>query len=76
MVAVCGRPAGLTDLVLGLAAMASMMAVLALGWLHMNVPTMVILGPLMVLQYLYWRRRAGPERTTWQYLQAEPGRAA
>ena len=35
---------------------------------------MVVLGPLMVLQYAYWRRRCGKERTTWQYLQAEPVR--
>jgi hypothetical protein len=33
---------------------------------------MVVLGPLMVLQYAYWRRRRGVEHTTWQYLQAEP----
>ncbi|MCW5853978.1 MAG: hypothetical protein KIT87_28180 [Anaerolineae bacterium] len=71
-----GRRAGLTAFMLGLAAIAIMMAVLALGWLQVNLPAMVILGPLMVLQYRYWRRRAGQERTTWQYLQAEPGRAA
>src|SRR5439155_17604804 len=29
-------------------------------------------GPLMVAQYLFWARRLGTERTTWQYLQAEP----
>ncbi|MEP6774167.1 MAG: hypothetical protein ABJA50_01115 [Chloroflexota bacterium] len=34
-------------------------------------PAMIVLGPLMVLQYLYWSRRQGRERTTWQYLQAE-----
>ncbi len=33
---------------------------------------MVVLGPLMVAQYIYWARRKGQERTTWQYLQAEP----
>jgi len=26
----------------------------------------------MGLQYLYWRRRRGQERTTWHYLQEEP----
>jgi hypothetical protein len=35
-------------------------------------PVMVVLGPLMLLQYLYWRRRRGQERTMWQYLQEEP----
>jgi hypothetical protein len=34
-------------------------------------PVMVVLGPLMMLQYAYWRHRR-QERTTWQYLQAEP----
>jgi len=29
---------------------------------------MVVLGPLMVLQYGYYRRQRGLERTTWQYL--------
>ena len=33
---------------------------------------MVVLGPLMVLQYGYWRLRRGRERTTWAYLQSEP----
>jgi hypothetical protein len=37
-------------------------------------PVMVVLGPLMVLQYVYWRRACGPERTTFAYLQAEPSR--
>ena len=32
---------------------------------------MVVLGPLMIAQYTYWRR-CGPERTTVQYLRAEP----
>jgi hypothetical protein len=35
-------------------------------------PVMVVLGPLMVLQYAWWARRRGPERTTRQYLQVEP----
>ncbi len=34
-------------------------------------PVMVILGPLMVVQYFYWSHRGGPERTTGQYWQAE-----
>jgi hypothetical protein len=35
-------------------------------------PVMTVLGPLMVLQYLWWSRRLGPERTTRAYLLAEP----
>jgi hypothetical protein len=30
-------------------------------------PIMVVLGPLMALQYMVWRRRYGLERTTYQY---------
>jgi hypothetical protein len=35
-------------------------------------PVMIVLGPLMITQDIYWWRRRGPERTTWKYLQAEP----
>jgi hypothetical protein len=39
--------------------------------LQVVFPVMVVLGPLMVLQYLYWVRREKQERTTQQYLRAE-----
>jgi hypothetical protein len=64
-----GRQAGLAALLLTGIALAS---VLALP-LQTAFPVMVVLGPLMILQYLYWRRRCGPERTTCQYLQAKLG---
>jgi hypothetical protein len=35
-------------------------------------PVMVVLGPLMVLQYVRWASLRGAERTTATYLQAEP----
>ena len=35
-------------------------------------PVMVVLGPVMLVQYGWWRRASGAERTTWQYLQTEP----
>jgi hypothetical protein len=38
---------------------------------RVTVRAMVALGPLMVAQYLFWNRRRGSERTTWQYQQAE-----
>jgi hypothetical protein len=41
------------------------------GNLGEGFPVMVALGPAMVLQYAYWRRRQGAERSTWQYRQAE-----
>ena len=63
-----GRPAGLVALVLALAAIGTLLALPLQG----GFPLMVVLGPLMGLQYLYWRRRRGQERTTWHYLQEEP----
>lgn len=59
-----GRLAGITALVLALAAIGMP--------LQGPFPTMVVLGPLMVLQYLFWSRQRGQERTTFQYLQQEP----
>jgi hypothetical protein len=35
-------------------------------------PAMIVLGPLAVVQYVYWSRRLGPERTTQVYLRMEP----
>ena len=63
-----GRTAGLVALLLAFAAIGTLLALPLQGFF----PVMVILGPLMVLQYLFWRRRRGRERTTWQYLQEEP----
>jgi hypothetical protein len=66
-----GRTAGLTAMTIGLGAITLLILSLIFGLLRGAVPVMVLLGPLMVLQYAYWRRRH-QERTTWQYLQAEP----
>ncbi|HMA38272.1 MAG TPA: hypothetical protein VKY74_27745 [Chloroflexia bacterium] len=63
-----GRPAGLIALLLAAATIGG----LFLLPITTIFPVMVLLGPLMIGQYLYWARRAGAERTTWQYLQAEP----
>jgi hypothetical protein len=35
-------------------------------------PVMTAIGPAMALQYAWWSRRRGPERTTRDYLAAEP----
>ena len=64
------RSAGIMALVLALSAVGMLLALPLQG----VFPVMVVLGPLMVLQYLYWRRRRGRERTTRQYLQKEPVR--
>jgi hypothetical protein len=62
-----GRAAGITAMVIALLALGTMLALP----LKVVFPAMVVLGPLMVLQYLYWRRQRGQERTMWQYLQEE-----
>jgi hypothetical protein len=67
-----GWSAGLTAMFIALGAIGTIFILPLLGLLSGTFPVMVVLGPLMVLQYLYWRRRCGLERTTWQYLQAEP----
>jgi hypothetical protein len=66
-----GRRAGLTAAALAVATLAALLALLDLGLVRTTIPAMVALGPLTVAQYLGWRRR-GRERTTWEYLQAEP----
>jgi hypothetical protein len=66
-----GRPAGLAGLGIGLAVVGAVLAALETGAIDTAIPAMVVLGPVMVAQYAYWARRL-PQRTTWQYLQAEP----
>jgi hypothetical protein len=66
-----GRQAGRAALVLGLSAVAAVLSLRIVGLRYSVFPVMVVLGPLMVGQYLYWRHRCGPERTTRQYWQAE-----
>jgi hypothetical protein len=63
-----GRRAGRVALCLAIGALVAVLALPASGLLRGTFPVMVVLGPLMLLQYLTWRRRVGEERTTWQYL--------
>lgn len=67
-----GRPAGIAAIIIVLSATAAVIAFLQLAEVRVTLPAMTVLGPLMVLQYGYWKRRQGQERTTRQYLQAEP----
>lgn len=62
-----GCQAGRVALGLALAALTGLFMLPLAGFF----PVMVVLGPLMLTQYAYWRRRAGTERRTWEYLQAE-----
>lgn len=67
-----GRRAGMFALIIGLGTISLLVFALTFGWLVGAVPVMVVLGPLMVFQYVYWYRRQHQERTTWQYQLAEP----
>jgi hypothetical protein len=67
-----GRTAGILAMTIGLGAISLLILSLIFGLLVGTFPVMVVLGPLMVLQYGYWHRRQEHERTTWQYLKAEP----
>ncbi len=67
-----GRGAGLAALAASLAAIGVLLGLAGLGALGEAFPLMVVLGPLMVLQYGYWIRRRWQERTTIEYLRAEP----
>jgi hypothetical protein len=67
-----GRAAGIASLAGNLSLIVLLLSVAVLSRLQVLFPVMIVLGPLILLQYGYWRRRCGRERTTWQYLQAEP----
>jgi hypothetical protein len=66
-----GRTAGLWGLGIGLTVLAGVLLVIELGAIDSAIPVMVVLGPLIVAQYRFWDRRL-EQRTTWQYLHAEP----
>jgi hypothetical protein len=67
-----GRRAGALALAVSVGVVAVMLAVIDLRLIRIPVPAMVVLGPLIALQYGYWRARKGGERTTRVYLRAEP----
>ncbi len=67
-----GKRAGQIAIGVALATILAIFAVGVAGWLEGTFPVMTVLGPLMVLQYLWWSRRLGPERTTHAYLLADP----
>lgn len=67
-----GRRAGWSALVVSLAVIVSLLAAAGADMLSATFPLMVVLGPCMVVQYAFWIRRRGRERTMREYLQAEP----
>ena len=66
-----GRLAGLISLVLALGTIGVVLAFPS----RQGFPVMVVLGPLMALQYIYWCWQRGQERTTMQYLRENPVRS-
>ena len=66
-----GRAAGLVAVLVALGTVAGLMLLGAAGALRGAFPVMVVLGPLLVAQHACWSRR-GAERTTAEYLVAEP----
>jgi hypothetical protein len=66
-----GRVAGIASLASNLILIVVLLTVAVFSRMQVLFPVMILLGPLMIAQYLYWRRHV-PERTTWQYLQTEP----
>jgi hypothetical protein len=67
-----GRAAGTASLVGNLSMIVLLVSVAVLSRMQVLFPVMILLGPLIILQYAYWHRICGRERTTRQYLQAEP----
>jgi hypothetical protein len=66
-----GRTAGIVSAVSSGAAAAGMLAAIRLGWFSRPIPAMVVLGPLLLPQYAWWRLRLGHERRTWEYLELD-----
>jgi len=54
---------------------AGVLAYVGFGAIEEPMPVMVVLGPLILVQDLFWRRGRAAERTTRQYLLAEPTEA-
>lgn len=66
-----GRVAGAVAMVVAVMAIALTLGLVLWGVGPVTFPTMVVLGPLLIVQYGYWRHRRGGERTMTEYLRAE-----
>jgi hypothetical protein len=67
-----GPTAGVVAVFVAVGAIGAVFLVGALGLLPDTFPMMVVLGPLLVTQYLAWSRVRGQERTTAQYRGEDP----
>jgi hypothetical protein len=62
-----GRLAGLVAAAVGIGSIAALLSAFLAGSLSGQVPAMTLMGPLIVVQYVVWRRRAVRERTTGEW---------
>jgi len=67
-----GRTAGNVAIVAALGAIGVVFLAGVRGLLPGTFPVMVVLGPLLVVQYVVWIRIKGEERTTVEYLRDDP----
>jgi hypothetical protein len=58
-----GRAAGLVAAVAGLGATGVVIALFLAGWFSTGFPLLTLLGPLIIVQYAWWRRHGQRERT-------------
>ena len=65
-----GRRAGIMAMLVALAVICLLLVLPLAGLPRVTFPVMVVLGPLMIAQYLFWIRRCRAERTTVEYLSA------
>ncbi|MFE3501819.1 hypothetical protein [Kitasatospora sp. NPDC059160] len=70
-----GRAAAWSAALTGVLVTSAVSACFALGALSGGFPLLTALGPLIVAQHLYWRRRSGGERTTARWREGRPGPA-
>jgi hypothetical protein len=68
-----GHTAELVAMVIALASVAVVLIVVTTGIFPGTFPVMIVLGPLLVGQYLFWSRLNGVERTPHAYLRDEAG---
>ncbi len=71
-----GRAAGLVAAVAAVAVTAVAAVLLGLGALGAQVPLLTLLGPVICVQYLLWRRAGYRERTVAQWRAGTPARRA
>lgn len=66
-----GHAAGKVALASILCPLAVLFAFVELAGTQVTLPAMTILGPLMVVEYYYWMRHTGGERSTWRFRQPD-----